>query len=105
MGELQQRRPLQFSRKCGSGHESPVDTNLGLLVEGDARVIELAVKRPGDLSTQVGCDNCDLTISQETGDYRSWLCESCAANAALAKRFDPTDYGTGEPPRKKNRTR
>ena len=70
-------------------------------------ILELAIKRPGDLSTHVGCDFCEVTISAITEDYMVWLCETCAANKALfVEDFDPTDYGTDDvPPRKKNRTR
>ena len=67
--------------------------------------LSLAIKRPDDLSTQVGCGSCEVTISQVDDDYRVWLCETCAANKAIAGEFDPTDYGTLGPPRKKNRTR
>ena len=71
-------------------------------------ILELAIKRPGDKSTQVGCNYC------EQGEYicayaleprwMIWLCETCAANKALAGEFDPLDYGTSGPP-EKNRTR
>ena len=86
----------------------------GTLLEGSRPISEyniqqlsqvrVAIKRPDDLSTQVGCCNCHLTISLVTGEYISWLCEACAANAAIAGELDPTDY-TGGPPRKRNRTR
>ena len=48
-----------------------------------ASIRSLAIKRPDDLSTHVGCDYCDLTISQIDDDYRVWLCETCAANKAI----------------------
>ena len=64
--------------------------------------LSLAIKRPGDLSTHVGCHYCDLIVSPIDDDHRVWLCETCAANKAIAGEFDPTDYGTE---RKKNRTR
>ena len=65
--------------------------------------VSVAIKRPEDLSTQVGCFQC-LTVSLVDGEYTTWLCEACAANAAIAGEFDPTDY-TGGPPRKRCRTR
>ena len=65
--------------------------------------VSVAIKRPEDLSTQVGCFQC-LTVSLVDGEYTTWLCEACAANAAIAGEFDPTDY-TGGPPRKRGRTR
>ena len=65
-------------------------------------ILSLAIKRPGDLSTHVGCDFCEVTISAYTEDYMVWLCETCAANKALGGEFDPTDYGTDDvPPRKR----
>ena len=66
--------------------------------------LSLAIRAPHDLSTQVGCDFCEVLISQADDDYRYWPCERCAANIALKGEFDPTDYGTDSPPRK-NRTR
>ena len=66
--------------------------------------LRLAIKRPDDLSTRVGCDNCDLTISQVSGDYICCLCETCAANEAIAGEFDPTEYGGWGPPLKRART-
>ena len=41
-------------------------------------ILSLAIKRPGDLSTHVGCDFCEVTISAITEDYMVWLCETCA---------------------------
>lgn len=68
--------------------------------------LRLAIKRPDDSSTRVGCDNCDLTISQVSGEYISWLCETCAANEAIGgfSKFDPMDYGGCGPPLKRTRT-
>ena len=54
-------------------------------------LLRLAIKRPDDLSTHVGCDYCDLAISRIDGECRVWLCETCAANKAIAGEFDPTD--------------
>ena len=70
-----------------------------------ASKLSLAIKRPDDLSTHVGCVYCDLIISPIDDDHRVWLCETCAANRAIAGEFDPTDYCTDVPPRKKNRPR
>ena len=69
------------------------------------QVLKLAVKEPGDMSTQVGCDDCD---SYWNDDHNcrvfARLCESCAANNAIAGE-DPTEYhGIEEaPPSKKQR--
>ena len=69
------------------------------------QVLKLAVKEPGDISTQVGCDDCD---SYWNDDHNcrvfARLCESCAANNAIAGE-DPTEYhGIEEaPPSKKQR--
>ena len=70
-----------------------------------ASILSLAIKRLDDLSTHVGCEYCYLPISPIDDDHGGWLCETCAANKAIAGEFDPTDYGTGVPPRKKKRTR
>ena len=72
--------------------------------------LELAIKRPGDKSTQVGCDYCEqggyLCAYALEPRWMIWLCETCAANKALAGEwsygeFDPLDYGTSGPPEKK----
>ena len=86
----------------------------GTLLEGSRPISEydiqqrsqlrLAIKRPGDSSTEVGCNRCTLAISQVSGEDRTWLCEACAANAALAGEFDPMDYGTAGAAAKKRRT-
>jgi len=66
--------------------------------------LKLAVKRPGDMSTQVGCTACEITFSMAHDDWVNlWLCEACAANNAIAGEFDPTDYDN--PPKKQRRTR
>ena len=86
----------------------------GTLLEGSRPISEyniqqlsqvsVAIKRPEDLSTQVGCEGCLTAVSLVNDEYTTWLCEACAANAAIAGEFDPTDY-TGGPPRKRGRTR
>ena len=68
------------------------------------QVLKLAVKETGDMSTQVGCDDCD---SYWNDDHNcrvfARLCESCAANNAIAGE-DPTEYhGIEAPPSKKQR--
>ena len=71
----------------------------------NSQVLKLAVKEPGDMSTQVGCDDCD---SYWNDDHNcrvfARLCESCAANNAIAGE-DPSEYHCIEeaPPSKKQR--
>ena len=68
--------------------------------------LKLAVKRPGDMSTKVGWDDCALTFSMAHDDddcVDLVLCETCAANNAIAGEFDPTDYDN--PPKKQRRTK
>ena len=59
------------------------------------QVLKLAVKEPGDMSTQGGCDDCD---SYWNGGHNcrvfARLCESCAANNVIAGE-DPTEYPPG----------
>ena len=101
---------INFEKAIPPGHQKFIFR--GTVLEGSRPVSEyniqqgsklsFAIKRPDDLSTHVGCDYCEVTISAYTEDYMVWLCETCAANKALfVEEFDPTDYGTGETPRTK----
>ena len=51
--------------------------------------LKLAVKKPEDRSTTVGCDLCDVRFSQVHEDHIVYLCEVCAANDAIRGEFCP----------------
>ena len=102
---------INFDKAIPLGHQKFIFR--GTVLEGSRPISEyniqqlsqvrVAIKRPEDLSTQVGCFQC-LTVSLVDGEYTTWLCEACAANAALAGEFDPMDYGTFGAAAKKPRT-
>ena len=107
------REKLQWEKLIPLSHQKLIFD--GIVLEGSRPIseynlrhyskLELAIKRPGDKSTQVGCDYC------EQGEYicayaleprwMIWLCETCAANKALAGEFDLLDYGISGPPENK----
>ena len=94
--------PLRNMRLIyGNANELEDSSQLSDHIIGNSAWLKLAVKRPEDKSTRIGCDACYLGYFPDREDPRLYLCEQCAANNAIRGEFCPIN---GYPPKKKQRT-